>query len=66
MHGRSQSLARFETNLKYFQTVGLNQKPWKLLLRPAQQLIDWAKPYGWEIEALERNDYFAVGTMVKR
>lgn len=46
--------------------VDLNQKPWKLVLRPAQQLIDWAKPYGWEIETLQRNDYFAVGTMVKR
>lgn len=46
--------------------VDLNQKPWKLVLRPAQQLIDWAKPYGWEIEKLQRNDYFAVGTMVKR
>lgn len=26
--------------------IDLNQKPWKLVLRPAQQLIDWAKPYG--------------------
>lgn len=46
--------------------VDLNQKPWKLVLRPAEQLIDWAKPYGWELEILERNNYFAVGTMVKR
>lgn len=46
--------------------VDLNQKPWQLVLRPAQQLVDWAKPYGWELETLQRNDYFAVGTMVKR
>lgn len=46
--------------------VDLNQKPWKLVLRPAQQLVDWAKPYGWELETLEHNEYFAVGTMVKR
>lgn len=45
--------------------VDLNQKPWDLVPRPANVLVEWAKTYGWELEALERNEYFAVGTMVK-
>lgn len=44
--------------------IDLNQKPWELVPRPAQTLVDWAKPYGWELETLQRNEYFAVGTLL--
>jgi ubiquinone/menaquinone biosynthesis C-methylase UbiE len=45
--------------------MDLNRKPWELVPRPATLLADWAKPYGWQLETLERNNFFAVGTLVK-
>jgi ubiquinone/menaquinone biosynthesis C-methylase UbiE len=45
--------------------MDLNRKPWELVPRPASQLVEWAEPYGWRLEKLERNDFFAVGTLVK-
>ncbi|MCS6814360.1 MAG: class I SAM-dependent methyltransferase family protein [Cyanobacteria bacterium] len=46
--------------------VDLNQRPWELVPRPAEQLVAWAEPYGWHLETLERNQFFAVGTLVKQ
>jgi SAM-dependent methyltransferase len=43
--------------------VDLHQKAWELVPRSAEQLIAWAAPYGWVLESLERNAYFAVGTL---
>ncbi len=46
--------------------VDLNQRPWELVPRSAEQLVAWAAPQGWQLETLERNAFFAVGTLVKR
>lgn len=46
--------------------IDLNKKSWELVPRPAEQLVTWAKLYGWQLETLQRNQYFAVGTMVKQ
>lgn len=43
----------------------LGQKTWKLVPRSAWQIVRWAKPYGWELETLQRNQYFAVGTLIR-
>jgi ubiquinone/menaquinone biosynthesis C-methylase UbiE len=43
----------------------LSQKTWELVPRSAWQLVRWAKPYGWELETLQRNQYFAVGTLIR-
>lgn len=45
--------------------VDLHQQSWELVPRSAEQLAEWAKPFGWQLEKLERNAYFAVGTLVK-
>ncbi len=45
--------------------IDLNRKPWELVPRPAYQLVEWAKLYGWKLEKLQRNEYFAIGTLVK-
>ncbi|MDX1918488.1 MAG: class I SAM-dependent methyltransferase family protein [Candidatus Caenarcaniphilales bacterium] len=45
--------------------IDLHKRPWKLVPRPAEKLIEWAEPLGWQIERLERNQYFAVGTLLK-
>lgn len=42
----------------------LSQK-WELVPRSAWQLVRWAEPYGWELETLQRNQYFAVGTLIR-
>jgi 2-polyprenyl-3-methyl-5-hydroxy-6-metoxy-1,4-benzoquinol methylase len=54
-------------NLKMLQQVfvDLNQKPWELVPRPAETLVTWANPLGWKLEKLERNSFFAVGTLVQ-
>ncbi len=46
--------------------IDLHKKSWDLVPRPAEILIEWAKPYGWELEALNRNEFFAVGTLVRK
>ncbi|WP_303674231.1 class I SAM-dependent methyltransferase family protein [Vampirovibrio chlorellavorus] len=46
--------------------VDLHQQRWELVPRPAEQLADWAKAHGWTLEKLERNDFFAVGTLVRQ
>lgn len=45
--------------------INLNRKPWELVPRSAWQLIKWAKPHGWELEVLQRNQHFAVGTLIR-
>ncbi|WP_373531732.1 class I SAM-dependent methyltransferase family protein [Vampirovibrio sp.] len=46
--------------------VDLNHQKWELVPRSAEQLAEWAKPFGWVLETVERNDFFAVGTMVRQ
>jgi hypothetical protein len=46
--------------------VDLNQRPWELVPRSAEQLVAWAEPHGWQLETLERNQFFAVGTLLKQ
>lgn len=46
--------------------VDLNQQKWELVPRSAEQLAQWAKPFGWELEKVERNEFFAVGTLVRK
>lgn len=46
--------------------IDLNQQKWELVPRSAEQLAQWAKTYGWELEKVERNEFFAVGTMVRQ
>lgn len=46
--------------------VDLHQQEWELVPRPAEQLAEWAKPHGWVLEKLERNEFFAVGTLVRQ
>ncbi|MEN9229842.1 MAG: hypothetical protein Q6L68_02960 [Thermostichus sp. DG02_5_bins_236] len=29
-----------------------------------ETLINWAAPFGWQVEKLERNAFFAVGTLL--
>jgi hypothetical protein len=45
--------------------IDFHKQSWELTPRSAEQLITWAQSYGWELETLERNDFFAVGTLVK-
>lgn len=46
--------------------IDLHKQSWELVPRPAETLVRWAQAYGWELESLERNDYFAVGTLVRK
>jgi len=46
--------------------IDLHQQAWELTPRSAEQLVSWANGYGWELEKLERNEFFAVGTLVKK
>lgn len=46
--------------------IDLHKGEWDLVPRKAELLVDWAKEYGWELVKLERNEFFAVGTMVKK
>lgn len=46
--------------------IDLNHEEWELVPRSAEQLAAWAKPLGWELETLERNAFFAVGTLVRK
>lgn len=46
--------------------IDLNKQSWELVPRSAGQLVKWAEGYGWRLEKLERNAYFAVGTLVKQ
>jgi len=45
--------------------IDLHKKSWDLVPRSAEQLAKWAEDFGWRLEAVERNNYFAVGTLVK-
>lgn len=60
------TLQESHPNLKMLQQVfvDLHQKPWELVPRPAETLLAWAKPLGWKLEKLERNAFFAVGTLL--
>ena len=46
--------------------IDLHKQSWELTPRPAEQLVAWAEAYGWELQKLERNSYFAVGTLYKK
>jgi ubiquinone/menaquinone biosynthesis C-methylase UbiE len=46
--------------------IDLHKGEWELVPRKAEVLTEWAKEYGWELVKLERNEFFAVGTMVKK
>lgn len=34
--------------------------------RSPEQIADWARPYGWELEKVKNNQYFAVATLVRK
>jgi ubiquinone/menaquinone biosynthesis C-methylase UbiE len=46
--------------------IDLNKEAWELVPRSVETLVDWANKYGWELEKLDRNAFFAVGTLVRQ
>jgi hypothetical protein len=46
--------------------IDFHKQSWELTPRSAEQLVAWAAGYGWQLQKLERNDYFAVGTLLKQ
>ncbi len=46
--------------------VDLHKQAWELVPRRAETLVEWADELGWSLETLERNQYFAVGTLLRR
>jgi len=55
-----------DLNLLRHTLVDLHKKPWELVPRSADVLVEWARPLGWEVETLQRNPFFAVGTLVRQ
>ncbi|MFN0172675.1 MAG: class I SAM-dependent methyltransferase family protein [Bryobacteraceae bacterium] len=45
--------------------VNAHKRPWELVPRRAEVVADWASGHGWRIETLQRNEFFAVGTLYR-
>jgi len=54
-----------DLNLIKESLIDLNKQAWHLVPRPATVIAEYAKQFGWKLEELERNQFFAVGTMVR-
>lgn len=45
--------------------VNMHKRPWEQVPRRAEVVAEWAAEHGWRVETLQRNEFFAVGTLLR-